>query len=250
MANVKTETPRNGVRVIALARKAKRNALSRDLIEALLERVREAEAEGTRSIVITGEGPAFSAGADFSDLGGDVSDEGFDSLMSCLTSAISESQMISFAAIKGACVGAGLDLALACDFRVAAPDAIFALPAVQMGILYNPRRLSRILPILAPAAAVRLLLLAERLDRDEARVAGIVTHTAEQDGERDALTVAVELASRAAGLPPNAQSAAKAFVAAWRRPDFEETDWQACRLELLASEERREALQQVGILKK
>lgn len=241
-ADLRAETPRDGVRMLTLTRGARRNALSRHLIEALREQVREAGAEGMRSIVITGERPAFSAGADFADLGGDVSDEEFDAAMSGLTSALAESPMISVAAINGACVGAGLDLALACDFRVAAPDAVFALPAVQMGILYNPRRLAQLLPMMAPAAATRLLLLAERLDRDEAQAAGIVTHRAEQAGERAVVAVAVDLAGRAAALPPNAQTAAKEFLTAWRQPGFEATDWQARRLELLGSEERREAL--------
>lgn len=227
-----------------LSRSAKRNALSRDVIAALGQSLHVAAAEGARAVVISGEGPAFSAGADFADLRGDASDETFDAAMFVLTGALRESGLVSFAAINGACVGAGLDLALACDFRVAAPDAAFALPAVTMGILYSPERLAQILPLLSRSAASRLLLLAERLDRDEARAAGIVTHISDGAGENAVVEVALDLAAGAAALPPLAQGAAKAFAVAFGGPAFKASDWQARRLELLASQERREALHQ------
>lgn len=244
MADLRIDTPRDGIRLLTLSRGAKRNALSRGLIAALRQALRDAESDGARAVVIAGEGLAFSAGADFADLEGDASDEEFDAAMSGLTGALRESALISFAAINGACVGAGLDLALACDFRVAAPDAVFALPAVRMGILYNPGRLAQILPMLSRSAASRLLLLAERLDRDEARAGGIVTHVSDRAGEGAVVEAALDLAAAAAALPARAQGAAKAFVTSFMTPDFEAVDWQARRRELLASEERRHALLQ------
>lgn len=238
MSDLRIDTPHPGVRVLTLTRAARRNALSRALIADLRAAVIAAEAEGIRAVVIAGEGRGFSAGADFSDLQGDSSDEAFDAAMSGLTSVLEDSPMVSFAAVHGACIGAGLDLALACDFRVAAPDAVFALPAVQMGILYNPARLARVLPMLGHGAALRLLLLAERLDAAEAQAAGVVTHLA----EGGVVAAAVALAQRAALLPPMAQAAAKAFVDAFHGPDFNPADWQARRMALLASDERRAAL--------
>ena len=239
MADLRADTPEQAVRILTLARPGKRNALSRRLIASLRDHLREAEAEGVRALVITGEGATFSAGADFADLEGDASDEAFDAAMSELTAALRNSRIASFAAIDGPCVGAGLDLALACDFRVAGPDAGFSLPAVKMGILYNPRRLAQILPMLSHAAAVRLLLLAERLDRDEALCGGLATHRA---AEGETLATAMALAGRAAALPPLAQAAAKGFVTAFHAGDFDAADWQARRMELLASDERAEAL--------
>lgn len=239
MADLRSDTPLQAVRVLTLTRAERRNALSRSLIAMLQDHLREAEAEGIRALVIAGEGPAFSAGADFAELEGDASDEAFDAAMSGLTAALRNSRIISFAAIDGACVGAGLDLALACDFRVAGPGAGFSLPAAKMGILYNPQRLAQILPMLGHAAALRLLLLAERLDRDEALAGGLATHAADAGG---ALANAVALAGRAAALPPLAQAAAKEFVTAFRAADFDAADWQARRMDLLASDERRAAL--------
>jgi len=111
-----------------------------------------------------------------------------------------------------------------------------------MGILYNPRRLLEIQPMMSAAILRRLLILAETLDCGEAAGSGIVTHVVEQ-GEADAaLDAALAHAARAASLPPRAQHAAKAFIAAARQADYKEADWQALRLELLVSDERKAAL--------
>jgi enoyl-CoA hydratase len=244
MADLRVEILREGVHLLTLSRSARRNALSRELIATLRDRLHDAAAGRTRAVVIAGEGPTFSSGADIAGLEGDLSDEEFDTAMFGLTGALRESALISVAAINGACIGAGLDLALACDFRVAAPDAIFALPAVRMGILYNPQRLAQILPMLSCSAASRLLLLSERLDRDEAREGGIVTHVSDRVGEKAVIETALDLATSAARLPALAQGAAKAFVRSFMAPDFRVSDWQAKWLELLTSEERREALRQ------
>ncbi|KRW95172.1 enoyl-CoA hydratase/isomerase family protein [Paracoccus sp. MKU1] len=239
MSELVMQTPTPEVRVLTMARSARRNALSRSLISELCHAIQQAETDGIRALVVAGEGPSFSAGADFSGLEGDGSDQDYDDEMSRLTGALEESPLISVAAVQGACIGAGLDLALACDFRVAASDAVFALPAVKMGILYNPQRLAQILPKFSHAAAMRLLLLADKLDQTEALAAGVATHPA-QSGQ--ALTMATDLASRAARLPPLAQRTSKAFVKAFHRPDFAAEDWQARRTELLTSDERRTAL--------
>lgn len=229
---------------MVLSRSAKRNALSRALIALLRKGLDDAATEGMRAIVIAGAGPAFSSGADLSDLEGNESDQEFDAWMFGLTQALRESALISFAAVNGACVGAALDLALACDFRVAARDAIFALPAVRVGILYNPLRLAQILPMMSYSAAARLLLLGERLDRDEAWIGGIVTHISDRPGEDAVIERALDLAARAVELPALAQSMAKAFSTSFMGSDFRASDWQAKRLELLSSDERRRALEQ------
>jgi enoyl-CoA hydratase/carnithine racemase len=194
-----------------------------------------------RALVITGEGPAFSAGADFSDLAGDVSDVAFDARMFSLTSRLAESQLVSFAAISGPCIGAGFDLAMACDFRVAAPDATFSLPPVKLGILYNPERLAQLVQMLGELTAKKMLLLAEPMDRALALASGIATHAADQDVR----ATAIDLAIRASSLPASAQKAAKEFIHAMRDPAFSNADWQDKRRELLGSEERREAFRSI-----
>ena len=242
MAELKIEQPHEHVRVLCMCRAQKRNAPSLTMISAMREQVHLAEQEGTRALVIAGEGAVFSAGADFSDLKGDLSDLDFDARMFELTQHIRKSDLITFAAIQGGCIGAGLDLAMACDFRVAAPDAFFALPALQMGILYNPDSLSLMLPGIQPAIARRLLLLAERIGREEAHQAGIVTHLAQGEGEGSVVGLATLLAAQSALLPCQAQRTTKSFIAALERGDTCPSLWQSKREALLMSKDRQTAL--------
>ncbi|CAH1691289.1 Enoyl-CoA hydratase [Hyphomicrobiales bacterium] len=230
------------VAVLVLTRADKRNALSLVLIGALQAALERLEAEGLRAMVLAAEGSAFSSGADFSDLTGDGADEAYDAAMSGLTSALEASPVISVAAIHGPCVGAGLDLALACDFRLATEAASFSLPAVKMGILYNPARLATLAGRLSPGSLQRLLLLGERLDRNAAVAAGIVTHAHPGTKADAAVRGALELAKAAADLPPRAQIASKAFLKAMGREDYAPDVWQQRRMELLSSDERRAAL--------
>jgi enoyl-CoA hydratase len=241
MADLRIETPHALVRVLTLARSARRNALSLDLIGEIEAGLAGAERGGARAVVIAGEGPAFSAGADFADLAGDVSDVAFDAAMFSLTSRLAESPLVSFAAISGPCIGAGFDLAMACDFRVAAPDATFSLPPVRLGILYNPERLAQLARMLGEVTAKKMLLLAEPLDQRQALASGVATHAADQDVR----TAAIQLAILASGLPASAQRITKDFIRALRDPRFSSAEWQATRRELLGSEERREAFRSI-----
>lgn len=198
--------------------------------------------DGTRALILAGEGPAFSAGADFQDLTGGPEDEGFDDAMSALTTALEAGPMLSFAAIHGPCMGPGLDLAMACDFSIAGPEARFALPAVRMAILYTPARLEALSRRISPAALNRLVLLAETLDAAAAQGAGLSTHLVDQPGTEAVLTEARRLAEAATELPPEALRLNREFLAALGRGAIDREFWQARRREQLASDERRAAL--------
>lgn len=242
MPELSVEQPRKHVRLLRMCRPARRNALSLAMIRALSEQVQIAAQEGDRAIVIASEGAVFSAGADFADLKGDLTDLEFDARMVELTQAIRRSGLISFAAIQGGCIGAGFDLAMACDFRVAAEEAFFGLPSIQMGILYNPESLSLILSSITPAVAKRMLLLGERIARDEAFASGVVTHCSQGQGEQSALNLAIALAANSVTLPFQAQVITKEFIGAVGRGDAGASVWQSKREALLVSDDRQAAL--------
>lgn len=230
------------VATITLTRGARRNALSHALVAELTKAVEQVQKDGARALILAGEGPAFCAGADFQDLTGGPEDEGFDDAMSALTAALEAGPMLSFAAIHGPCMGAGLDLAMACDFRIAGPEARFALPAVRMAILYTPARLEALSRRISAAALHRLVLLAETLDAAAAQGAGLSTHLVSEPGAEAALAEARRLAEAAAALPPQAQGLNREFLAALGRGGIDREFWQARRREQLASPERRAAL--------
>ena len=124
------------VAVLTIDRHAKRNSLDaevcRDLREAVQSLSAEIEGEdGIRAVVVTGAGTAFCAGADLS--GGVYSLDFYDSLAEMLRS-IEALEVPVVAAVNGPAIGAGVQLALACDLRVAAPGAVFAVPVVKVGL--------------------------------------------------------------------------------------------------------------------
>ena len=235
MSVLRSERQDSGVLRLWMERPSKRNALSRELLTELYHVVTKADEQGVRVIVLAGSGPCFSAGADFAQITGTQADEQYDDLVAELTSAIRNSQAVVVAALHGVCMGAALDLAMACDLRIAAPNTRFALPAAKVGILYNPESLARIFRALSPSVCARLLLQADVLNGSEALAAGIATQLVDE-AELEAKTLAI--ASSIAGLPQRAVCAAKQALSAHLNGDFNAQDWQALRRTLLGSAER------------
>ena len=115
----------------------------------------------------------------------------------------------TFAAIHGSCLGGGLELALAADFRIADPTAVFGLPEVGIGIVPSSGGTYRVVRMLGPARAKELILLGRTLAADEALAAGLVTEVCEEGA---ALRRAVELAATVAEAPPVAVAVAKQAI--------------------------------------
>ncbi|MCY1201424.1 1,4-dihydroxy-2-naphthoyl-CoA synthase [compost metagenome] len=129
-------------RVFTLARPEKMNALSADLVEALIAALDEAEAQGARLIVLKGEGRNFSAGFDFGDW--EAQSEG-DLLLrfvriEMLLQRLAGSPCLTVALAHGRNFGAGVDLFGACKWRVSAPDATFRMPGLKFGLVLGTRR--------------------------------------------------------------------------------------------------------------
>ena len=196
------------VAVVTLRREAKLNALSAALEGALDAALERAEVREARAVVITGGERAFSAGADVTELRDRDPRAILDYYRA--TGAVYERvaalPVPTIAAIAGWCLGGGLELALACDFRVAAASATFGLPEVGIGILPSSGGTHRLVRLVGAARAKELVLLHDRIDAAEARAFGLVTEVV---GDGAALDRALALAGRLAALPPLAVSVAK-----------------------------------------
>lgn len=228
-----------GMACITLSRSDCRNALSRALLAELRQTLQSIRTTVVHAIVLTGANSCFSAGADFRELDGGLADEGFDEAVASAVEAVRSAPIPVIAAIEGPCIGAALDLALACDLRVVADTAFLELPAIRLGLLYNPSALARMGAQLSSTTLTRLLLLGERFDGREAVSSGIASHAA---GSGEALKKARELAARFQMLPKQAVETNKRFLVALDRPLPDLDAWQAERLRLLNSPERREAV--------
>jgi len=183
------------VAVITVSDPARRNAMAVDLAGALVEAIRSAERdEGVGAVVVTGEPPAFCAGADLSQLGASKEDglrtiyQGFLAVAQCTLPTI--------AAVNGAAVGAGVNLALACDLRLAGPKARFDSRFLQLGLHPGGGYTWMANRVLGPQGAAAVTLFGENLGAEEAERAGLVWRAVD-----DPLATAVELAGRAADAP-------------------------------------------------
>lgn len=185
------DVTRNGhVTQLTLRREDRRNALNLDLCRAIHEAAHAAVEDGTRVIVITGAGSAFCSGAD---LGGVYGPEFLEALYGMLH-GLTKLPIPVIAAVNGPAIGAGTQLSLACDLRVADESARFAVPTAKNGMAVDGWTIRTLAALAGTGRARRLMLAAESLDRDEAIASGLVDRAGTL---ADALAWAAEIAELA-----------------------------------------------------
>ena len=203
------EVRRDGdVCIITFQREEKLNAISTGVERALLDALTGPDVRTSRCVVFAGGKRAFSAGADLveerEESPGGIDDYYRDT--GDVYERIASLPQPTFSAISGWCLGAGFELALATDFRIADETAVFGLPEVELGILPSSGGTYRLVRVVGPARAKELMLLKPRVDAAEAFRLGVATEVV---AAGEALPRALELAQQVAELPPLAASAAK-----------------------------------------
>jgi enoyl-CoA hydratase len=159
------------VMTLEMQRVERRNALNGTLVDALREAVEKAVTEDVRAIVLTGQGPVFSAGADLSDAAG-VADELPDKAKA-LNIAIDKAPIPVLGAINGPAIGAGVILSMICDLRIVSPDAYFQFPVAKYGLALDNWSIRRLTSLVGAGRARGMLLAAERLTADVALQTGL-----------------------------------------------------------------------------
>jgi enoyl-CoA hydratase/carnithine racemase len=170
---------------LTLARPDRRNALTPEVIAALLALLEEAAAsDELRAVLLTGTGPkAFCAGFDIAridSIGGEQVGAERD-LVDQLATAVRALPLPVVAAVNGAAVGAGCDLAVACDLRIGAPAARFGMPPARLGILYGWKGMERLLRTVGLPAAKELLLTGRLIDAQRAYDVGLLSAIVDAD---------------------------------------------------------------------
>jgi enoyl-CoA hydratase/carnithine racemase len=197
--------------IVTLRRERKLNALSTALEGALGNALGHADVRDSACVIFTGSARAFSAGADVGELRG-LDPEAILAYYRAtgdVYERIARLPQPTIAAIAGHCLGGGLELALAADFRVADTTASFGLPEVGIGILPSSGGTLRLVRMVGTARAKELILLGERFGADAAHRHGIVTEVAP---EGESVPRALALAERIAALPPVAMMVAKQVI--------------------------------------
>lgn len=196
----------DGLWTLTLARPDKANALTREMLGALETAVARAAAEGARALVLTGQGKVFSAGADFDEVQAGLSR---DPVWERLSVAIAALPCLTVAALNGTLAGGAMGMALACDLRLAVPEARFFYPVMRLGHLPQPSDPRRLAAIVGPSRARMILMAGARIGADEALAWGLVDRVVPVE---DLLPAARALAADSLGAAPGHVAAIKALL--------------------------------------
>ncbi|MEZ3115442.1 enoyl-CoA hydratase/isomerase family protein [Halobaculum sp. MBLA0147] len=185
---IRTSDPAPGVRRVCLDRPDARNAVRPADLDAL---ARAVTAATTPVVVVTGAGSAFCAGADLGVVRDLADPAAFAAHGQRVARTIETAEPVVIAGVDGPARGGGVELALACDLRVATPDASFAESGIDHGLFGAWGGTHRLPAIVGPSLAADMLLSGRVVDAETAREAGLVSRVVEEP-----LAVARELAER------------------------------------------------------
>ena len=213
------------VTTLTLDRPERRNAVNHPMLVDLRRAVDDAAAADCRVVVVQGEGSAFCAGADLTG----VEDHGFHDALAAALQSLATAPMVTIAAVDGPALGAGTQLAIACDLRVATPSSRFGIPAAKLGLVVDHWTVHRLAELLGVATASSMLLAAATVDAAAAHAAGWVqrlgaTADAHAWAHEIATLAPLTVAAHKVGLrtPPGHAAFAAARDAAWASADAQE----------------------------
>lgn len=194
---VEVDTDRR-IALVTLDDAPRRNALTLPMVDELAAAFDHLEATAeVGAVVVTGAPPAFCAGADLGDLGGSER-HGLKAIYEGFL-RVARSPLPTVAAVNGAAVGAGMNLALCCDVRLAARSARFDTRFLQLGLHPGGGHTWMLHRAVGPQAAAAMVLFGEALDGEAAERHGLAWRCVDDDALLDA---AADLAATAAAVPP------------------------------------------------
>lgn len=179
---------------ITLNRPEKLNAFNADLVDGLTDALAKAVASGARLAVFQAEGKGFSGGFDLGDIAGSTDGDLVLRFIRVeqLLQAVYHAPLATLALVHGPCYGAAADLVVACQWRVATPDALFRMPGSRFGLVLGTRRLA---DLVGEDTARRFVLRDQPFGADDALAAGFLTHMSGRDGWHDIQTAVLAQAS-------------------------------------------------------
>jgi enoyl-CoA hydratase/carnithine racemase len=166
----------------------KHNALSVDMWEAVPPLLKLAlDDDRVRIVVFSGEGgKAFVSGADISQFedmrAAKEAVARYEAMAETTLQGIFDFAKPTLSCIQGYCIGGGVNVAIACDIRIASTDSVFAIPAARLGLGYRYSAMKNLVDLIGPGAAKDLFFSARRIDAVEAKAMGLITRVCAPDG--------------------------------------------------------------------
>lgn len=202
------------VATVTLDRSDKRNAMNLGMWSGLRHAVEEIARSEARVVVVRGsDARAFCAGADLEELLEVRQDpalaDHYESMSMGTTRLLARLPQLTIALVRGACIGAGLEIAAACDVRIASESATLGVTASRMGILYGFSATKRLVDLVGASAAKLMLATSEVMDAAKAADRGLVDEVCPDDSVEDRVA---ELAAMVATQSRISVQGAKRFV--------------------------------------
>ncbi|VDS07792.1 putative enoyl-CoA hydratase [Paracoccus haematequi] len=196
----------DGLAVVTIDRPGKANSLTEQMLRDLTAAFDQVADAGCRAVVLTGAGKVFSAGADLDEAKAGLATS---SEWERLSGRIAALPCLTVAALNGTLAGGAFGMALACDLRIAVPDARFFYPVMRLGFLPQPSDPPRLAALIGPARARMILMAGARIDAAEALSWGLIDRIAAPD---DLMDQARALTADALAAAPDHVAAIKALT--------------------------------------
>jgi enoyl-CoA hydratase/carnithine racemase len=250
--SIRVDRPADAVARLTISNPEKRNALDHAILDAIAEQM-PALANGieTRCVIITGEGRMFSAGYDIGDIPEEVFAEEAERLVAHpfhrAIEAVEEFPFPTLAAINGHALGGGLELAVACDLRLAASGVKLGMPPGKLGLIYSHTGLLKFIDTVGPARTRELFLVGRNVDAERAEQIGLVNEVVDPEQfEQTAVELASEIASNAPLSTKGNKEIIRKLTSFSRMTGDEEEELIELRLSSFKSEDFREGVKAFG----
>ncbi|SNT05475.1 enoyl-CoA hydratase/isomerase family protein [Tropicimonas sediminicola] len=180
---------------LRLNRPDKANSLTREMLREIESITAEAEQAGIAALVLTGEGKVFSAGADLEEARAGLATAG---VWERVSARIAGLPCLTVAALNGTLAGGAFGMVLACDIRIAVPQAKLFYPVMKLGFLPQPSDPQRMAALIGPARTRMILMASQKIDAETALAWGLVDRLVEPE----ALAATVEELTEAVRAAP------------------------------------------------
>ena len=199
-------TQDDGVWEVVIDRPEKANSLTREMLETVAEAAAGAKTAGARVFVLRGTGRVFSAGADLDEARAGLATDG---VWERLSGAIAALPCLTMAALNGTLAGGAFGMVLACDLRLAVPEARFFYPVMKLGFLPQPSDPKRLARLIGPSRAKMILMAGQKISAEEALNWGLIDRIVAPEALDEAIAV---LAADSRGASPAHVAGIKALI--------------------------------------
>ena len=242
MTNLILSEIHGGVCTFTLNNPSKKNALSLALLTEFENRLKQLqENDKLRALILKGADDYFSVGADLADISGTLADQEIDDHIMRVCNLMQLLPIPCLVAVEGPCVGGAVSILLGCDIMVASENAYFEIPAIKLGLLYNPVSMKQLHARFGSGILTRLFLLGERC----------TAHTLLQTGMAGEIVQDTKAYQKALKIAQNITdtgevfSATKSLIIALENGEYDLSHWKNIREKNLCSTERIASINKV-----